>query len=102
MTRIQLTNIVETHNRPIKSQRDMQVSKLLLTLVERICRSEGWKPEQFFKQGTENELTNDYEEWFQNYIWERNISDDDVSDVEDLFWADPDRFIREENCEDDG
>lgn len=48
MTKEQLHEIVNSHNRPIKNQRDMRISQLLFTLVERLSKIEGWSPAEFF------------------------------------------------------
>ena len=48
MTKQELHQIVEDHNRPIKNQRDMRISQLLFTLVERLAKTRGWSPAEFF------------------------------------------------------
>jgi hypothetical protein len=43
----------------------------------------------------ELDIQEEYQEWFENYIGESNILDDDIADIEDEFWADPKTFINE-------
>jgi len=47
----------------------------------------------------ELDIQEEYQEWFENYIGESNILDDDIADIEDEFWDDPEMFIKEANYE---
>jgi uncharacterized protein YaiL (DUF2058 family) len=47
----------------------------------------------------EQDLLEEYQEWFENYIEENNILDDDIADIEEEFWTDPEMFIKEVNYE---
>jgi len=48
----------------------------------------------------EQDLQEEYQEWIDNYISENgDMSKSDLEETEDLFWDDPEMFIKEANYE---
>lgn len=48
----------------------------------------------------EQDLQEEYQEWIDNYISENgDMSKSDLEEIEDLFWDDPEMFIKEANYE---
>jgi len=48
----------------------------------------------------EQDLHGEYQEWIDNYISENgDMSKSDLEETEDLFWDDPEMFIKEANYE---
>jgi len=46
------------------------------------------------------DLQEEYQEWIDNYISENgDMSKSDLEETEDLFWDDPEMFIKEANYE---
>jgi len=48
----------------------------------------------------EQDLQEEYQEWIDNYISENgDMSKSDLEETEDLFWDDPEMFIKQANYE---
>jgi thiaminase len=48
----------------------------------------------------EQDLQEEYQEWIDNYISDRgDLFKSEIEEIEDLFWGDPEMFIKEANYE---
>jgi thiaminase len=48
----------------------------------------------------EQDLQEEYQEWIDNYISDRgDLFKSEIEEIEDLFWDDPEMFIKEANYE---
>ena len=48
----------------------------------------------------EQDLQEEYQEWIDNYISDRgDLLKSEIEEIEDLFWDDPEMFIKEANYE---